>query len=215
MDNIYLIFFYSLKSCSSFLFLQSRLSSIISILFLSFPLLVVLVLVSDLAETSRATTIWFKTPILNLFHSHHYKWKRNRVCGRGQDFHQTRFGGSTSATTCWQFEIENEEIKEDIISISDSPISISWIADKRHLHEVCALVLMRALTLMIDAYVLLIVVQDDGFISCRKRKKNFFVLSHFGKPIYPGYCLFYFLCASIYIGNLHSFSALLSLILSL
>jgi len=60
-------------------------------------------------------------------------------------------GGSTSATTGSQFEIEHEEIEEDTtiamdrISISDS--HTSWIAGKRHFNEVCALILVRALTL--------------------------------------------------------------------
>ncbi|XP_052733738.1 vacuolar fusion protein MON1 homolog isoform X2 [Vigna angularis] len=73
-------------------------------------------------------------------------------------------GGSTSATTGSQFEIEHEEIEEDTtihmdrISISDS--HASWIPGKRHFDE------------------------DDGSISWRKRKKHFFVLSHSGKPIY-------------------------------
>ncbi|KAL9296754.1 hypothetical protein ACSQ67_022650 [Phaseolus vulgaris] len=76
-------------------------------------------------------------------------------------------GGSTSATTGSQFEIEHEEIEEDTtiamdrISISDS--HTSWIAGKRHFNE------------------------DDGSISWRKRKKHFFVLSHSGKPIYSRY----------------------------
>ncbi|QCD88191.1 Vacuolar fusion protein MON1 [Vigna unguiculata] len=76
-------------------------------------------------------------------------------------------GGSTSATTGSQFEIEHEEIEEDTtidmdrISISDS--HASWIPGKRHFDE------------------------DDGSISWRKRKKHFFVLSHSGKPIYSRY----------------------------
>ena len=60
-------------------------------------------------------------------------------------------GGSTSATTGSQFEIEHEEIEEDTtidmdrISISDS--HASWIPGKRHFDEVCALVLVGALAL--------------------------------------------------------------------
>ncbi|RDY02905.1 Vacuolar fusion protein MON1-like protein, partial [Mucuna pruriens] len=76
-------------------------------------------------------------------------------------------GGSTTATSGSQFEIENDEIEEDAriemdrISISDS--NTSWVPGKRHFDE------------------------DDASISWRKRKKHFFVLSHSGKPIYSRY----------------------------
>ncbi|XP_068636014.1 vacuolar fusion protein MON1 homolog [Aristolochia californica] len=56
-----------------------------------------------------------------------------------------------------------EEVREDGIAEADAADSSASTPGKRHIDE------------------------EDGFVSWRKRKKHFFVLSHSGKPIYSRY----------------------------